>query len=207
MEVGRVPSLEDLLLDFCRHLTELLLSGGFTSVVTHFLRAALFSDTVRSPIISYLKLERNAMLYFNCRSISVHNNVKILAKCLIIRLEEALDLVTYTNWIELAKVTFKNLLNIWVVTCDDLKPQVILIQLYSQKNLLLRWLELFLYANSLHLYVSLVYCSSCPILALSYTMTWSMAWVTSQFLQQYQNYVHDFLGLLLNRMIGIFPIL
>lgn len=46
------------------------------SVVTHFLRAALSSDIVRSPIISYLKLERNAMMYFNCRSISVHNNVK-----------------------------------------------------------------------------------------------------------------------------------
>lgn len=83
MKVGGVPSLEDFLLDFWRHLTELLLSGGLKSVVAHFLRAALSSDTVRSPIISYLKLERNAMLYFNYRSISVHYNVKILTKCLV----------------------------------------------------------------------------------------------------------------------------
>lgn len=66
-------------------------------MVTHFLRAALSSDTVRSPIISYLRLERNAMLYFSCRSISAHNDVKILAKCLMMSLEEALDLVAYTN--------------------------------------------------------------------------------------------------------------
>lgn len=96
--MGRVPSLEDFLLEFWRHLTELLLLGGLMSVLTHFLRTALSSDTVRSPVISYLKLERNAMLYFNCRCISVYNNVKILAKCLIMSLEEVLDLVTCTNW-------------------------------------------------------------------------------------------------------------
>lgn len=55
-------------------------------MMTHFLRVAVSSDTVRSPVISYLKVERNAVLYFNCRSISVHNNVKILAKCLIMSL-------------------------------------------------------------------------------------------------------------------------
>lgn len=100
MKVGRVPSLEDFLPEFWRHLTELLLAGGLMSVVTHFLRAALSSDIVRSPIISYLKLERNAMMYFKCRSISVHNNVKILAKCLIMSLEEVLALshIHKLNW-------------------------------------------------------------------------------------------------------------
>lgn len=66
-------------------------------VATHFLRVALSADTVRSPVMSCLKLKRSAMLYFNCRSISVHNNVKVLSKCLIMSLVEALDLVTYTN--------------------------------------------------------------------------------------------------------------
>lgn len=46
-------------------------------------------------------------------------------------LVEALDLVTHTNWIEPARVTFKTLLNL---TCNDLKPQDILMQVYSQKN-------------------------------------------------------------------------
>lgn len=69
-------------------------------------------------------------------------------------------------------MTFKHILNIWVVTCDDLKPQIILVQLYSQKNFLVRWLELFLYANSLNFYFALVLCSSYPVLALSHTVTW-----------------------------------
>lgn len=93
MKVGRVPILEDFLQEHYRHLAELLL-GGFTSVVTHFVRAASSSSSVRTPVISCLKLGRNSVLYFNCKSISVHNNVKILAKFLIMSLEEALGLVT-----------------------------------------------------------------------------------------------------------------
>lgn len=45
-------------------------------MVTHFSRATLSSESARSPIVTYVKLEMSAVLYFNCRSISVHNNVK-----------------------------------------------------------------------------------------------------------------------------------
>lgn len=167
-----------------RHLSELLLSGGLTSVVTHFLRAALSSDTVRSAVISYLKLERNAMLYFNCRSTWVHNNVKILAKCLIMSLGEALGLLKYTNWAcqgNLRKLTEHMSSDKWWSQTTSHSNK-----LDSQKTLWVRWLELFLYANSLNLYFSVALCSSCPLLALSHIMTCSMAWVTSQFLQQHQ---------------------
>lgn len=75
MKVGRVPSLEDFLREFWRDLTVLLLQGGFLSVVTHFSRATLSSESARNPIVTYVKLEMSAVLHFNCTSISVHNNV------------------------------------------------------------------------------------------------------------------------------------
>lgn len=75
MKVGRVSSLKDFLQEFWRDLTELLLKGGFLSVVTHFSRATLSSESARNPIVTYVKLEMSAVLYFNCTSISVHNNV------------------------------------------------------------------------------------------------------------------------------------
>lgn len=71
MKVGRVPSLEDFLQEFWRDLVELLLQGGFLSVVAHFSRATLSSESARNSIVTCIKLEMSAVLYFNCRSISV----------------------------------------------------------------------------------------------------------------------------------------
>lgn len=70
-------------------------------MVTHFSRATLSSESASSPIVTCVKLEMSAVLDFNCRSISVHNNVtrKILAKFLVMSLEEVLPLN------ELAKIT------------------------------------------------------------------------------------------------------
>jgi len=170
MKVGRVPSLEGFLLELWRHLADLRWLGGLTSVVAHFSRAALSSawwEVLLSVIWNWK--ERPCCISI-VDLLLVHNNVKIVAKCLTVSLEEALDLVTHTNWTDLAKVAFKNFLNLEVVTCNDLKPQVILIQLYSQKNLLVRWLELFLHADGLNLYFSVVLCSSCA--ALGHTVCW-----------------------------------
>lgn len=110
--------------------------------MTHFLRAALSSASLRSPLVGSLELEVNDTLYFSSRSVSAHGNVKILAKCLIMSLEEALDLDTYTNG-----ACQGDLLNVRVVTCDDLKPRVLLLQLYLQETLLVVWLELFFCAH------------------------------------------------------------
>lgn len=137
-----------------------------------------------SPVTNCLTLERNATLSFNCKSISVHNNVNILPNFLIMSLEKALGLTTQIK-LSLPRWPSETMS---AVTCDDLNPQVILRQLYLQKNLLARWLGVFLYADSLDLSLYLVLCFSCPVLTLSCTLTRSMAWVTSKFMQWCQKY-------------------
>lgn len=123
--------------------------------MTHFLRAALSSASLRSPLVGSLELEVNDTLYFNSRSVSVHGNVKILAKCLIMSLEEALDLDTYTNG-----ACQGDLLNVQVVTCDDLKPRVLLLQLYLQETL---WSCGWSYSSvhTVQFVLAFVLCSSC----------------------------------------------
>lgn len=109
------------------------------------------------------------MLYFNCRCISVYNNVKILAKCLIMSLEEALDLVTCMNWAcqgDLQTHTEHMSSDVWW-------PQT---TSHSSTTLLTE--EIFgkvagaVLLCSLNFYFSLVLCSSCPVLAPSHTVTW-----------------------------------